>query len=56
MVRVVAAVSNDQMIHKLDAHHVAGLLDAFCQVVVSLTGFQTARRVVMTDGHDGGIA
>ena len=40
VIRVVAAVGDNQVIHKPDAHHVAGLSNTLCQVIVSLTGLQ----------------
>ena len=55
-IRVIASVCDDDVIHKLDTHHVAGPLDTLCQVVVGLTGPETARWVVMADSQDGGVA
>ena len=39
----------------MDSHHLTGLLDALCQHIVGLARRETARRVVMAAGEDGGI-
>ena len=54
-IRVVGAVGDDDMIHELDAHEVACLLETLGQVVVGLAGPDAARGVVMADGDDGGV-
>jgi hypothetical protein len=56
VIRVVAAVGDNQVIHKPDTHHATGLLYASRQLIISHTGLQTARRVIMTDGQDGSVA
>ena len=56
VVAEIGTIGDDDVILKLDAHDTAGLANAFCQVVVGRTGTQAARRVIMADGEDGGVA
>ena len=55
MVTVVSPVRHNHMVEEMDSHHLTGLLDALCQHIVGLARGETARRVVMTAGEDGGI-
>lgn len=56
VVGVVGTVADDDVVEHIDAHGVAGLLDALRQTVVVAAGMRLARRVVVDKGHDGGIA
>ena len=56
VIAVVAAVGNDDVILEVNAHDVAGFLDGLCQTVVVGTGTDASRRVVMSQGYDGGVA
>ena len=55
MVAEVVAIGEDDVIHEVDAHQFAGLLQLSSQVVVVLAGTQVARRMIVTDRNDGSI-
>ena len=56
VIREVMSVGNNDMIHEFDAHHVACLQNAPCQVIICLAGLQASRWVVMANGQDSGVA
>ena len=51
----VVAVGDDDVVHEVDAHQLAGALDALGQLVVPPAGREAARGMVVTGGEDGGI-
>ena len=56
MVTVISTISDDDVVEEADAHQAAGILDRVGEVVVHSTGIQTARRVIVADSKDGGVA
>ena len=55
VIGVVLAVGDDDVIHEVDAHQCAGMLDALGQFPVGTAGSEAAGGVVVADGKDGGI-
>ena len=55
MIGVILPIGHNDMIHKVDAHEFTSPLDGLRQLIVSTTGTQAPRRMVMTDGQDGGV-
>jgi len=56
VVAEVATISDDDMIHEVEAHQLASPLELIGQVIVVLAGAQVARRVVVANGNDGGVS
>lgn len=54
-VGVIAAVGYDDVVGKVDAHHVAGLLYALRQAVVVAAWARVLAGVVVGQGEDGGV-
>ena len=55
MPAVVSPISHNNMVREVDAHNFACFLDIVRQVIVTLTWFYGAGRVVMAYSNDGGI-
>ena len=51
---VVAAAAHDDVVHQLDVHHLAGLVDAFGEAVVLHTGVGIVAGVVMGEDDSRG--
>ena len=51
----IVAIGNDDVIHEMEAHQLAGPLQLIGQVVVMLAGTQIARGMVVANGNDGSI-
>ena len=55
-IAVIAAISDDDMVKKIDTHQLAGLADAVGELVVLPAGTLAATGMVVTDSKDRGVA
>ena len=56
VVTVISAIGNDDMVEQIDTHNIASFLHALGKFVIVVTGFGIVAWVVVTEGHDGGVA
>ena len=52
---IVFPVCDDDVVEKVDIHHLAGTVEASRQYLIDLAGGEIARGVGVTDGEDGAV-